>query len=47
MYTATINIFQLTFNISFIEFPKFVPDATINGLLPAAIFLHTPGNSTA
>jgi hypothetical protein len=47
MYTVTLNIFQFTSTaVSFIEFPKFVPEVTINGLTPAAIF-YTPGNSTA
>jgi len=40
MYTVTLNIFQFTSTATyFIEFPKFVPEVTINGL--------TPGNSTA
>ena len=39
MYIVTLNIFQFTSTaISFSEFPKFVPEVTINGLTPEAIF---------
>jgi hypothetical protein len=45
---VTFNISQFIFTpISFTEFPKFVPEVIINGVTPATIFLHTPGDSTA